>query len=307
MTILNSKNYNAQHKLKDAFVAALPIIAGYTVLGIPCGILGIQAGLTVSQIAIMSLLFYSGAGQYMIPNMLMTATPIGSIIVSVALVNTRQILYSASLSRFLKNTGKPLSFLFAATVTDESFGVNLGRFSYNKNNVEKRHTHQNHTRVKSDKTPQADLIEGWTVTQATAVNLLSLGTWTLANITGAIAGTLFTFPSALASFAMTSIFICLLFMQRFKTPTAIAAIVAAIGVMLCKILGLSGPAILIGAIAGIIAALLVNSATRTTPNAIVRSKGNDKNNVKDDVNNKVNDNYKDEVNCNVNDKGKEKL
>ena len=112
---------------KEAFQAAWPIVLGYIVLGIPCGILGVAAGMDVWMIAIMSLLFYSGAGQYMIPNMWLAGNPISAIIASVALVNTRQMLYGASLSQFCGSAGKRLAFIFGATVTDESFGVNLAR------------------------------------------------------------------------------------------------------------------------------------------------------------------------------------
>ena len=42
---------------KEAFQAAWPIVLGYVVLGIPCGILGVAAGMDVWMIAIMSLLF----------------------------------------------------------------------------------------------------------------------------------------------------------------------------------------------------------------------------------------------------------
>lgn len=44
----------------------------------------------------MSVLFYSGAGQFMIPNMWLAGAPIASIIASVSFVNTRQMLYSAA-------------------------------------------------------------------------------------------------------------------------------------------------------------------------------------------------------------------
>ena len=77
---------------KEAFQVAWPIVLGYIVLGIPCGILGVAAGMDVWMIAVMSLLFYSGAGQYMIPNMWLAGNPISAIIASVALVNTRQML-----------------------------------------------------------------------------------------------------------------------------------------------------------------------------------------------------------------------
>ncbi|MDR1714120.1 MAG: AzlC family ABC transporter permease [Coriobacteriales bacterium] len=226
---------NSRHlstALKTAFTAALPIVLGYVVLGIPCGILGVQAGMSLVQIALMSLLFYSGAGQYLIPNLWLAGVPLGSIIASVSLVNMRQILYSASLSRYAEGVGKRLSLLFAATVTDESFGINLARFD----------------------DPKA----GWTVRQATAVNLFSLSSWTLSCLLGAWLGSLLQVPVALASFAMTSIFICLLFAQRFTRPTVVAALTAAVAVLLCKLAGLAGPAIIIGALTGIAAAMLVS-------------------------------------------------
>jgi 4-azaleucine resistance transporter AzlC len=223
--------------MKRAFIASLPILAGYLVLGIPCGLLGDHAGMSLIQIVLMSLLFYSGAGQYMVANMWLSATPIASIVLSVSLVNTRQLLYAASLSRFCQQASKRLSVLFAATVTDESFGVNLAHFEA------------------EDESGGADR---WSVHQATWVNLFSLCSWAVANVIGAVIGTLLSVPTALAAFAMTSIFICLLFMQRFSIAKIVAACVAAAGVLLCKLAGLDGPAILIGALLGVAVALLVD-------------------------------------------------
>ena len=48
------------------------------------------------QVFLFSVLFYSVAGQFMIPNMYLAASPLASIVASVSLVNTRQMLYSAS-------------------------------------------------------------------------------------------------------------------------------------------------------------------------------------------------------------------
>ena len=166
----------------------------------------------------------------MIPNMWLAGSPALAIIASVTLVNTRQLLYGASLSRFCHETPKPLSFLFGATVTDESFAVNLGRFSSGE----------------------------WKVSQATAVNLLCETTWALANTLGVVLGSLLTVPTALASFAMTSIFLCLLFSQKATKPNIVAALIAVLGVFVCKCVGLSGPAILVGALAGVAAGMIVS-------------------------------------------------
>lgn len=200
-------------RIKAPFNAAFPVMIGYVFLGIPCGILAQQIGLDPLQVFLLSMLFYSGAGQYMIPNMWLAGSPALAIIASVTLVNTRQLLYGASLSRFCHETPKPLSFLFGATVTDESFAVNLGRFSSGE----------------------------WRVSQATAVNLLCETTWALANTLGVVLGSLLTVPTALASFAMTSIFLCLLFSQKATKSNIAAALVAVLGVFVMQVRRFVGP------------------------------------------------------------------
>jgi len=137
--------------IQQSLRAALPVMLGYTAIGIPCGILSASIGMNVVQVLLFSFLFYSGAGQFMVANMWMAATPITSIIASVSLVNTRQMLYSASLAQFCQSTKKRLAFLFAATVTDESYGVNMLKFATG----------------------------AWSVERATAVNLFSQASWTL--------------------------------------------------------------------------------------------------------------------------------
>ena len=78
----------------------------------------------------------------------------------------------------------------------------------------------------------------------------------------ALVGSAVGIPLAIASFAMTSIFICLLVTQRITVENVVAAAVAMAGVFACKAAGLSGPAILVGAIAGVAAAMAVGRVRR---------------------------------------------
>lgn len=203
---------------------------GYVAIGIPCGILSASIGLDALQVFLLSALFYSGAGQFMIPNMWLAGSPILSIIASVSLVNTRQMLYSASLAPFCQGIKKRLAFLFSATVTDESYGVNMTRFTS----------------------------EEWSVGRATMVNLFSQSSWTVSCVIGVLIGSAVSIPLALASFAMTSIFICLLCTQKVSLENGMAVVVSMLGVMLCKVVGLTGPAILIGALMGVVAAMTLS-------------------------------------------------
>lgn len=217
-------------QVRRAFAAASPIMLGYLALGLPCGILGAAAGMDVWQVLTLSLLMYSGSGQYMIAGMFLAGIPVVSLSASVSLVNTRQMLYGSALAPYFEGVGKGALIWFAATVTDESFGVNLNRF----------------------------LGGNWTPRQAQLVNTFSHCSWVVANVAGVLLGTWLVIDTAIASFAMTSIFLCLFLMQRFTASHIIATCVAVVGVVVCKLCALSGTAILIGALAGVVAGSLAH-------------------------------------------------
>lgn len=220
--------------IKQAFNAALPIMLGYVAIGIPCGLLSDSIGLNALQVFLLSLLFYSGAGQFMIPNMYLAGSSIASIIASVSFVNTRQMLYSARFAPECEHVSKRLAFLFAASVTDESFGVSVAKFE-----------------------------EGdWSVDRALMVNWFSQSSWVISTVVGVLIGSLLNIPLNIAAFAMTSIFICLMITQKLTSANIIAMIAAMVGVYVCKCVGLSGPAILIGAIFGVVVAMIFSKVMR---------------------------------------------
>ncbi|MDO4290206.1 MAG: AzlC family ABC transporter permease [Eggerthellaceae bacterium] len=218
--------------ITDAFHAAVPIMLGYVAIGIPCGILCNSIGLNALQVFLLSALFYSGAGQFMIPNMYLAASPLASILASVSLVNTRQMLYSASFAPECQNVSKRLAFFFAATVTDESYGVSTKKFEEG----------------------------GWSVDRALFVNLFSQTSWALSNVVGVLVGSAVNIPLNIAAFAMTSIFICLLVTQKMTSANIVAIVLAMLGVYACKAVGLTGPAILVGALMGVAGAMAYAAA-----------------------------------------------
>ena len=220
--------------VKSALSAAAPVMAGYVAIGLPCGIMESQIGLNALMAFVVSVTFYSGAGQFMIDGMWLAGSPVASIVASVSFVNTRQLLYSAGFAPYFAKTKKWLTFLFSATVTDESFGVNLSKFQQGE----------------------------WSAAQATFVNLFCMFTWGVANAAGALIGDVVDIPTAIASFAMTSIFICLLVSQRFDRTAVVVVITTMLGVFACKCAGLAGPAILLGAVIGMVCGLLFDRASR---------------------------------------------
>ena len=218
-----------------ALRAALPVMLGYVTIGIPCGVMAAEVGLGPIVAFVVSATFYSGAGQFMMASLALAGTPLASMIASVALVSTRQVLYSAALSPYVARAPRPLAALFAATVTDESFGVNLERF------------------VEDD---------SWTPARATLVNLLSMFSWALANALGALVGPALAIPTTIMSFAMTSIFVCLLVSRRWSAVTVAVVATSALTVVALKALGLGSLSVLLGAVAGVCAGLVAGARGR---------------------------------------------
>lgn len=222
-------------EVRAALAAALPIMLGYLTIGVPCGVMSAEVGLGPAAAFLLSATYYSGAGQFMMSSLALAGTPLVSIIASVSLVSTRQLLYSAALSPYLADAPRPVAALFAATVTDESFGVNLDRFAGE---------------------------EGWSPAQATIVNLASMLCWASANALGAAVGPALAIPTTIMSFAMTSIFICLLVSRPWTAVTVAVVAVSAAAVVLLKMLGLGSLSVLLGALAGIAAGLVAGALGR---------------------------------------------
>jgi 4-azaleucine resistance transporter AzlC len=208
---------------RRAVKAALPVVVGYIALGVPCGILGVQAGLSILQMALLSIILYSGSGQFMIASMWLGGLSPVTIGISVALVNSRQLLYASSLVPRFRGEDRTASLLAAANITDETFGVNTAEYG------------------------RGD----WHPRQVFIVNCCSQASWTLSNVVGALIGSIWSIDLGVASFAMTSIFVCLLLMQRGRGDFVIAGVGAAIGVVTCKLIGLANVAILVGALIGV--------------------------------------------------------
>lgn len=206
----------------------------YATIGIPCGVMEAKCGLDGFMAFLFSATYYSGAGQFMFTGMAMAGASLGAIASSISLVNTRQILYSAALAPFVDDSSRLRTLLFAATVTDESFGLNLDRLSGD---------------------------DSWDVTHGLVLNIFCMLSWSLANGVGALLGPVITVPTATLSFAMTAIFICLLVGQLKGRATVACMLTTFMVVGICKFTGLSGVSILIGSVAGVAAGLVLGTGS----------------------------------------------
>jgi len=81
------------------------------------------AGLSVLEIALLSLFLYAGSGQFVTAGMITDGSTVPSIIFAIFLVNLRHLLFSASLAPYCRRMGLWKNFLIGCQITDETFGV----------------------------------------------------------------------------------------------------------------------------------------------------------------------------------------
>ena len=112
----------------------LPLQLGIVPFGAVFGVLGIESGLSPAETFFMSSLLFAGTSQIIFAQLIALATPVIILLGSVAALNARHLLYSASISEYLRD--KPLRWriLLAYLLTDEAYAVSIMRYRQKAHN-----------------------------------------------------------------------------------------------------------------------------------------------------------------------------
>lgn len=102
---------------------ALPVMLGYSVIGLACGVTGRAAGLWPLETLLLSVVLYAGAGQFAFAGMITAAAPPLAIISSMFLLNLRHLLYAAWVRTHAGMWPWSQRLLLGAQLTDESLGL----------------------------------------------------------------------------------------------------------------------------------------------------------------------------------------
>ena len=113
------------NQFKEGMVKILPVASSGIVDGVVFGILAVQAGLSIFEAMLFSLLINAGSSQFAAVGLLSQGILGWPMLVSTALLNARQMLYGLSLGRYLKNTAPWKLSLMAAQLNDETFAVKI--------------------------------------------------------------------------------------------------------------------------------------------------------------------------------------
>lgn len=172
--------------------AGLPVVLGYLSIGFAAGVVQRAAGLSVAEVALLSLAVYAGASQFVAAGMIAAASPAAAVVVTVFFVNLRHLLLSAALAPALARVPAWKNALIGAQLTDETFVVAWGRVA-----------------------------EGGTLSAAWmgGLNVAAYLAWAAANVAGAVAGEALGDSRRLGfDYALTAMFAALLALQIRSAP-----------------------------------------------------------------------------------------
>ena len=207
------RNDMQKKTVKYAFVATLPVMAGYLVLGMGFGILLQDKGYAWWWAALMSAVIYAGSMQYVAVDLLSGGATLVAAALMTVMVNIRHLFYGISMLEKYADTGKKKPYLIFS-LTDETYSLVCG--------------------------PQ--LPDGVDEKQYDFyVSLMDQCYWVIGSTIGALAGAAFSFNSAGIDFAMTALFVVIFVEQWEKSKNHLPAVTGVAVSVFCRIIfGASG-------------------------------------------------------------------
>jgi len=110
-----------RHQFRLGIIKTLPLVLGLIPFGLAYGIVAVQAGFTVAETILMSVVVFAGTAQFMAVVMVQSGAGILLVIASTLLVNLRYLVMGLSLSPYLSETTPRWQRFLAFIISDESY------------------------------------------------------------------------------------------------------------------------------------------------------------------------------------------
>jgi 4-azaleucine resistance transporter AzlC len=223
-------------EFRHALVKTAPLLLGVIPFGLAYGVVATQAGLTVAETVLMSLLVFAGASQFMAVVMIQAGTGMPLIVISTLLINLRHLLMGLSLSPYLSEQHPRWHRLLAFGLVDETYLTTITHYR------------------------ESGLEQGSPWFMLSSAGLFYC-TWATASLIGAIAGHSIPDPMKWGlDFAMPASFITMLLPQIVSKRIAIVVAVAAVTATLGYLYVPGKWYILIGALAAVAVGVALETA-----------------------------------------------
>lgn len=108
--------------------AEIPLLIGVFPFGMIYGALALNAGLSNLAAQLMSSIVFAGSAQFITTQLVGENAPGFVIVLTIAVVNLRHMLYSASLAPYLKNLSLRWKALLSYLLTDEAYAPSIIKY-----------------------------------------------------------------------------------------------------------------------------------------------------------------------------------
>ena len=108
--------------------AEIPLLIGGFPEGMIYGALALNAGLSTAAAQMMSSIVFAGSAQFITTQLVHEATPGLVIVLTIAVVNLRHMLYSASLAPYIASLPTRWKVLLSYLLTDEAYAPTILRY-----------------------------------------------------------------------------------------------------------------------------------------------------------------------------------
>ena len=198
--------------LKTAFLATIPVMTGYLVLGMGFGIILDSRGYGVLWSFLMSFLIYAGSMQYLAVDLLTAGASLITAAFTTLMVNARHLFYGISMTEKYKGLGAKKPYMIFA-LTDETYSL-----------------------VVNDNIPEGvDKKKYWFL-----VSLLDQFYWVAGSVIGSLIGSLIKFDTTGLDFALTALFVTIFTDQWLSTKNHTSAITGLLATFVCLVIFGSG-------------------------------------------------------------------
>ena len=190
-----------------AFLASLPVMAGYVVLGIAFGVLMENKGYGFLWSAFMSITVFAGSMEFVAVDLLSTGASLISAAIMTLLVNARHLFYGISMLQRYKGAGRAKPYLIFG-LTDETYALVVNGAP--EGTDEKRYY--------------------------LLVTLFDQLYWVTGSILGGLVGAAVTFNTAGIDFAMTALFVVIFTEQLLSTDDYVPAVIGVGSALVCLLI-----------------------------------------------------------------------
>lgn len=192
--------------LKPAFIATIPVMTGYLVLGFGFGLVLHNAGGNVLLALAMSGFIYAGSMQYVAVDLLTGGASLLSAALMTLMVNARHLFYGVSMLEKYRGMGAVKPYLIFA-LTDETYSLLCQK--------------------------ELPVPQECRRAYCFLVSLFDQLWWVLGSLLGAAVGTLLTFSTEGVDFALTALFVTVVIEQWLTAEDRVPAMIGAAVSILC--------------------------------------------------------------------------